>query len=89
MNLATGILINEGIITKFKTNRVLCNTIKEIGLSTLKEGVLIESSPNTVEIFPKREEEELTKAPEKVRFCDTPNRSAKLNARKDNTEFQL
>jgi hypothetical protein len=47
------------------------------------------SSPKTVEIFTKGEEEELTKAPKKVIFCDTPNRSAKLNARKDNNEFQL
>jgi hypothetical protein len=53
----------------------------------------MESSPKTAEIFPKGEEEgereELTEAPEKVIFCDTPNRSAKLNARKDNSEFQL
>lgn len=81
--------MKEGILTKFKTNRVLCNIIKEIRWSTLKERVLMEYSPKTVEIFPKREEKGLTKAPEKVIFCDTPNRSAKLNVRKDNNEFQL
>jgi hypothetical protein len=77
MNLATGMLMNEGIITKFSTNRILCNIIKEIRQSTVKERVLMESSRKTVEIFPKggreKEWEKVTKAPEKVILCDTLN----------------